>query len=337
MRAWYDDDRKHEPMNTSLKLVTPGISPTFRPAGIVRRGFTLIELLVVIAIIAILAALLLPALAKAKAKAQQITCMSNAKQLSLAFQLYTGDMNDLYAPNPDDGTTEKGYIWCSGQAGIGGADEFDPDLMKDSTRTLVAPYIGNNVGIFHCPTDNRVGLYDGAGYYPNSPLKGLKIPAARSVSMNQAVGTVDPTYSANGSGHGGIPNRPTNGPWLTGNYNGNKAATGPYATFGKTTSFRGAASPAKIFMQCDESIYSINDAGLAADANPSEMKFIDYPSTAHNGGGGFSFCDGHAEIHKWKGSAIVLHAEATGQNPATSALDKVDWWWLANAASAPIN
>ena len=55
MRAWYDDDRKHEPMNTSLKLVTPGISPTFRPAGIVRRGFTLIELLVVIAIIAILA------------------------------------------------------------------------------------------------------------------------------------------------------------------------------------------------------------------------------------------------------------------------------------------
>src|SRR5215467_6661032 len=133
------------------------------------RGFTLIELLVVIAIIAILAAMLLPALAKAKAKAQQITCMNNAKQLALAFHQYTVDMNDLYAPNPDDGTTQKGYIWCAGQAGIGGADEFDPELMRDPDRTLVAPYIANNVGIFHCPGDTRVGTFDGVGMYPNSP------------------------------------------------------------------------------------------------------------------------------------------------------------------------
>jgi prepilin-type N-terminal cleavage/methylation domain-containing protein/prepilin-type processing-associated H-X9-DG protein len=328
-------------MNNVREIVSgEGLQVTKAPQGgqagrRSHKGFTLIELLVVIAIIAILAALLLPALSKAKSKAQQITCVSNGKQMSLAFQLYTLDFNDLYAPNPDDGTTTPGYIWCSGQAGIGDADEFDPDLMKDPARTLIAPYIANNVGIFHCPADTRTGTYDGAALYPNSPLKGVKVPAARSVSMNQAVGTVDPGYAANGP-HSGVPNRPTNGPWLTGTWRVNNATTGPYATFGKAGSFRGGASPSKIFMQCDESIYSINDAGLATDANPAAMKFIDYPSTAHNGGCGFSFCDGHAEIHKWKGSAIVIHAQNPPQNPATIGANAVDWWWLANASSVPL-
>jgi prepilin-type processing-associated H-X9-DG protein len=154
--------------------------------------------------------------------------------------------------------------------------------------------------------------------------------------MNQAVGTIDGVFAANGIGHGGIPNRPTNGPWLTGSHGANSATLGPYATFGKNSGFRAGSSPAKIFMQCDESIYSINDAGLATSANPAVMNFIDFPSTAHNGGCGFSFCDGHAEIHKWKGNAIKLIAAATSQHPATSAADKVDWWWLANASSVRI-
>ena len=232
-------------------------------------AFTLLELLVVIAIIALLAALLLPALSKAKSRAQSIVCMNNLKQLTLCLHLYVLDNNDYFAPNnPGASFTDSGsgdsFTYTLMQSWLPDPDAVIEINPSNIISGLLFKY-NTSLPVYHCPSDQST-LQTAAG----TPLPQLRW---RSYNMSESVnGNPDPTYSAD------IP------AWT------------------KFTAIR-SPIPDELFVLIDENAGTIQDANYGCPpAGSSDFEpniWWDMPSDRHNQGANLSFADGHVEHWKW--------------------------------------
>jgi prepilin-type N-terminal cleavage/methylation domain-containing protein/prepilin-type processing-associated H-X9-DG protein len=229
-----------------------------------RGGFTLIELLVVIAIIAILAAMLLPALSRAKAKGQAASCLSNAKQLQLCWFLYAHDNNDLMVPN----AISDSHAWIDGSGQNLAYDLPGATNLNTIRQGLLFPY-NSQLKIYVCPDQRRVEVM--------SRRATLPLPPARS-------------FSISGQMHGGT--------WEGNEVKPLALGQNPQSALAyKKTSQINRPLPALAFVFMDESEYTIDDGYFAVLVNQDVWE--NYGAYRHGGSASLSFADGHGEIRKW--------------------------------------
>jgi prepilin-type N-terminal cleavage/methylation domain-containing protein len=263
-----------------------------KPGG--SAAFTLIELLVVIAIIAILAALLLPALAKAKMQSWKATSSSNLRQLQLGAVMYANDNQGFLLPNapfnpPVPGS--KAWIDVSSMSYVEG---LGYDMGNTNTAIyasgLLAPYLGNQLGVYRSPADTLLSA------------NGQRI---RSYSMNGQMGDV----------------------YLIGKIDFDN----PARQYIKESDIV-APVPSNAFIFCEENPHTINDGYLEINSQPSAAGFPDVPAAYLGGCCAFSFADGHTETHKWLTSVLLTATKASPQ--LTGGANNADWLWFSQHATA---
>ena len=233
-------------------------------AGKVRPGaFTLIELLVVIAIIAMLAALLLPVLSRARERAQGVICLNNTRQLVLAWQLNADDNSGQLPYNLGmAGSSFRTNINWVNNVMTWEATDSDNTNLATITDASLGPYANGGTGIYRCPSDHALSAQQRAAGWS---------ARIRSYSMNAMVG------DAGGILNGGVN---TNNP--------------NYTQFLKITQI---PQPTEIFVFLDEHPDSIEDGYFINRAY--QWQWIRLPASYHNGAAAFSFADGHSALHRW--------------------------------------
>jgi prepilin-type N-terminal cleavage/methylation domain-containing protein/prepilin-type processing-associated H-X9-DG protein len=252
-------------------------------------GFTLIELLVVIAIIAILAAMLLPALQNSKVQALGIQCMSNTRQLTLAWVSYAHDFNDRLVINDNEGAIS----WCSAEMDWTTASEnTNTAWLTSQNHALLAPYYAGGWKVYKCPADNFLSPVQ---------VKAGFTERIRSISMDAWLGA-------------GVKS-PDTVPAV------------------KTMSDLVDPAPSMTWVLVDEDPDSINDALLYEDPTigvglPGDV-FVDIPASYHNHACGFSFADGHAEIHKWFNDGNWILKCNYIEGPYDRNVGPKDYGWVA--------
>jgi prepilin-type N-terminal cleavage/methylation domain-containing protein/prepilin-type processing-associated H-X9-DG protein len=271
-----------------MKQVETRILRFPREFGRLLSGFTLIELLVVIAIIAILAGLMLPALAKAKTKAQGVMCMGNTKQIMIAWQMYNHDFADRIVMSFHGGQAQGGAAasdpanapWVVGWLDwTTSADNTNIQFLTEPKYSKLGVYLGKSKNVFKCPADHYASVAQRARGWSER---------VRSISGNIGVGD----------------GNAESGPW-----------DAIYRHIKKTTDFI-YPSATETWVYLDEHPDSINDAGFF---NPYSTSWVDQPATYHNGAAGFAFADGHSEIHKWVASLRSAQAAKVKYTDAVDA------------------
>lgn len=265
-------------------------------------GFTLIELLVVIAIIAILAAMLLPALGKAKQRAQGIGCMNNTKQLMLAWRMYAEDNNDnLPFAYATTGVNAQA-VWVPGIIDVGNPSaQANWDVETTVKKSVLAKYIGSSTDVWRCPADTSYAIRPG----------NQRVRRARSVAMSNWVG--------------GNGDSPTTG------YRGYWGLEANFLVYRKLTQMV-RPGPSMTFVILDERQDSINDAYFVTEMNgypnAARTRVIDYPAMYHNNAAGFAFADGHSEIHRWRDPETMPPLRPNGDLTTKDDPNNVDIVWM---------